>query len=531
MQLRSIKSRLSLVFFSFLLLVVVLGLFSIERLRDFNVISADIRDRWLENTRILGILDDQTSDFRTTEGTHILSSGPAEIIAREKELKDLDQSILKAQSSYWQIRHSVIESDLYAQFSSRWNEYKTVANQVLELSRTKRKAEATVMYMTRSQSAFNVANKALASLISLNVSNAHEAGNRADETYRAALLFMRVAMLVAGMMVAAAVLYIKRSVSVPLLDLATCMRRLAGNETEIDIKGIERRDEIGEMARTVVVFRNNAIDLAVSQRDLALQATMLEKMLEDERRLTALQRNFVSMASHEFRTPLTVIDGHAQRMIKMKDRLGADDIVKRAGKLRGAVLQMTNLIDNLLNSSRLLDGDSGINFQSSKIDLAMLLREVCQSHREIAPGAQIKEELGEVPLFVIGDPKLLYLVFSNILSNAIKYSPSGSLINIAAHIESAEVVISVQDRGMGIPEKDLERLFERYYRSSNVSSIAGTGVGLHLVKMVVELHGGEIEVESREGEGASFIVRLPINTSQQAESERPISLRATVGKN
>jgi signal transduction histidine kinase len=510
MQMSSIKSRLSLVFSGFLLLVFVLGFLCVERLSDYNAVSADIRDRWLQNTRILGVLDDQTSDFRTVEGSHIFSLGLSEIMAREKELKDLDRTILKARSSYERIPHSAREADLYARFSAGWNEYKIISGRVLNLSRARHKAAAATMYMTTSRSAFNAANQILADLIDLNVTNAHEASKRADTTYRAALVLMCIAMFVAGLMIAAAVFYIRRSVSAPLGVLVTCMRRLAGNETDIEIKGTERRDEIGEMARTVVVFRNNAVDLALSQHELALQASMLEKMLEDERRLTALQRNFVSMASHEFRTPLTIIDGHAQRMIKMKDRLGADDIVQRAGKLRGAVLQMTNLIDNLLNSSRLLDGDAGINFHPMRIDLALLLREVCQSYHEIAPGAQIQNDSGEKPLLVFGDSKLLYLVFGNILSNAIKYSPSGSLINISTACESEKVSVSVQDRGIGIPEKDLEQLFERYYRGSNVSSIAGTGVGLHLVKMVVELHGGGIEVESKEGEWSRFTVMLPI---------------------
>jgi len=511
MQMSSIKSRLSLVFFGFLLLVFVLGCLSVERLSDYNAVSADIRDRWLQNTRILGVLDDQTSDFRTVEGSHIFSSGQAEITARENELKGLDRIISKARSSYERIPHSAMEADLYARFSAGWTRYRIVSSHVLNLSRAKRKREAAAMYMTTSRSAFNAANSVLADLINLNVANAHEAGRRADTTYRAALVLIGSAMFFAGLMVAAAILYIRRSVSAPLGVLVRCMRCLADNETNIEIQGTERRDEIGEMARTVVVFRNNAVDLALSRHELALQASMLEKMLEDERRLAALQRNFVSMASHEFRTPLTIIDGHAQRMIKMKDRLGADDIAHRAGKLRGAVLQMTNLIDNLLNSSRLLDGDTGINFHPEKIDLAVLLHEISQSHREIAHGAQIHDDLGVQPLMMFGDPNLLNLVFSNILSNAIKYSPSGGLIDVAAGIESGKIFVFVQDNGIGIPERDLGRLFERYFRGSNVSSIAGTGVGLHLAKIVVELHGGDIEIDSREGEGSRFTVRLPIN--------------------
>ena len=97
------------------------------------------------------------------------------------------------------------------------------------------------------------------------------------------------------------------------------MRRLAANDTEIEIPETERQDEIGEMARATVVFRNNAIELVRSQRTLARQAAMLEEQLANEQRLALLQRNFVSMASHEFRTPMTIIDGHARRLIKVKE--------------------------------------------------------------------------------------------------------------------------------------------------------------------------------------------------------------------
>ncbi len=117
-------------------------------------------------------------------------------------------------------------------------------------------------------------------------------------------------------MVVAALVHISRSISAPLLHLADRMRRLAANNTDIDISETERRDEIGEMAQATVVFRNNAIELMRSQRMLARQAAMLEEQLAQEQRLALAQRNFVSMASHEFRTPLTIIDGHARRLDK-----------------------------------------------------------------------------------------------------------------------------------------------------------------------------------------------------------------------
>jgi signal transduction histidine kinase len=315
-------------------------------------------------------------------------------------------------------------------------------------------------------------------------------------------------------MVAAALLYISRSISAPLLRLADRMHRLAVNDTDIDIPATERRDEIGEMARAAVVFRNNAIELMHSQRVLAQQASVLEQKLAQEQRLALLQRNFVSMASHEFRTPLTIIDGHAQRLIKMKDRIQADEIGERAGKLRSAVLRMTNLIENLLNSSRLFEGGAGLSFEPEELDIASLLREVCQLHREIAPGSHIVERFGGDPLRMVGDPKLLLQLFSNLLGNAVKYSSSGAPIEVEVRAEGDQVAIRVEDHGIGIPEKDIERLFERYHRGSNVSGIVGTGVGLYLVKMVIELHGGEIAVESVEGQGSCFTVRLPRKVSQ-----------------
>src|SRR5262249_57094268 len=106
------------------------------------------------------------------------------------------------------------------------------------------------------------------------------------------------------------------------------------------------------------------------------------------------------------------------------------------------------------------------------------------------------------PLQMVGDPRLLFHVFSNLLSNAVKYSPGGGAIEVAAEVVADEVVVVIADRGIGIPAGDLDRLFQRYHRGSNVSGIVGTGVGLYLVEMVVDLHGGRIEGESEEGAGA-----------------------------
>jgi signal transduction histidine kinase len=509
---QSIRYHLAGVFLVFFLLVCILGSFSIWRLSNFNRLSANVAEVWLPTTRVLGDLNNFTSDFRAIEGSNLLSTEPTETAATEKDMAELDRSIAQAERGFEKIAHDVAENDLYDRFRAHWTDYRTIVNQMLVLSRGNRKAEALAIYGGGSRVAYNAASDTLGQLTDQAVESAQVASDRLAVAYGQAFWLILFAVAIAGLLVVAALFHISRSISGPLLHLADRMRRLAANDTEIDVPETERVDEIGEMAQATLVFRDNALELMRSQRMLARQAAMLAEQLAQEQRLALQQRNFVSMASHEFRTPMTVIDGHAQRLIKLKDSVSAAEIGERAGKVRSAVLRMTQLIDNLLNASRLIDGGvggGGQYFRPTEMDMAALLQEVCQLHREMVPGAHIAERIATAPMPMVGDAKLLFQVFSNILSNAIKYSPDGGVIAVDAAPAADEVIVAVADHGIGIPATDLDRLFERYHRGSNVSGIVGTGVGLYLVKMVVDMHGGAVTVESKEGEGSRFTIRLP----------------------
>jgi signal transduction histidine kinase len=508
-QPQSIRYHLAGVFLAFFLLVCVLGTFSIWRLSNFNRQSADVAEVWLPTTRVLGDLNNYTSDFRAIEGSNLLSSEPADVTATEQQMTELDRSIAKAERGFEKIPHDAAENELYDRFKARWNDYRKIVNQMLVLSRGNRKAEAIAIYSGASRSAYNAASDTLGQLTDQAVASAQAASDRLAVAYQYAFWLIVLAVVIAAILVVAALVHISRSISAPLLQLAGRMRRLAKNDTDTDIPETGRLDEIGEMAAATVVFRNNAIELMRSQRTLARQATMLAEQLAQEQRLALQQRNFVSMASHEFRTPLTVIDGHARRLIKLKDAMAPNEIGERAGKVRSAVLRLTHLIDNLLNSSRLMDGGAAHYFHPDAFDMAALLQEVCQLHREMVPGAGLVKRIATAPMRMVGDPKLLFQAFSNLLSNAIKYSPDGGAIVVDADSDADEIVVAIADHGIGIPAADLDRLFERYHRGSNVSGIVGTGVGLYLVKMAVDLHGGRVEVTSREGEGSRFVIRLP----------------------
>jgi signal transduction histidine kinase len=521
-QPQSIRSHLAAVFLLFFALVVILGAFSIWRLSNFDALSADVAEVWLPTTRALGDLNNYTSDFRAFEGSELLSSDPAEAAATEQQMAVLDRTIADSEREFERIRHDVAEDRLYAQFTTHWNAYRAIVNQMLVLARGDRKAEALQIYGSSSRAAYNAASDTLGQLTDQAVASAQTASDRLAVAYRHAFWLILLAIVIAAVLVVVALIHISRSISVPLLDLADRMRRLAANDTATEIPGTDRRDEIGAMAQATVVFRNNAIALMHSQDMLARQAALLEEQLANEQRLALLQRNFVSMASHEFRTPLTVIDGHARRLDKIRDAVKPVEIGERAGKIRSAVLRMTHLIDNLLNSSRLIDGGAALYFRPAEMDMTALMQEVCQLHREMVPGAQIAEQLPGAPLPLVGDAKLLFQVVSNLLSNAVKYSPGGGAIEVEARGTPDEVIVTIADRGIGIPHDDLDRLFERYHRGSNVSGIVGTGVGLYLVKLAVELHHGRVEVESKEGAGSRFTVRLPRRPAAAIANWSPI---------
>jgi two-component system, OmpR family, sensor kinase len=504
----SIRTYLAIGSFFFFLIVFLLGIFSIASLRYVNALDVGIRTVWLPSTTFVGDLNNFTSDFPAAERAALLASNPAEVAARAAEMGNLDQAIARAQESYERIRHSAPEAALYAQLSAKWRTYRRIVEQELALLRANRKAEAIALYRANSQAAYNGASDTLGLLTNRTIAGARAASTRAENAFDESQMLILIAMAFAGLLMAAAVTLIKRRISNPLLNLSASIRRLAANEMDIEISSTTRLDEIGEIARAVVVFRDNAIDLATSRRGLAQQARMLEEKLAEEQRLALLQRNFVSMASHEFRTPLTSIDAHAQRLLKIRDRATDDEFSERIVKIRRAVLRLTNLIANLIETSRMDEDNAELYFHPAEMDLRAVLNEACQFHQEIAP-RQIVAQYGSQPLTLVADAKLLFQVFSNLLSNAIKYSPSEKPVEISASADPGGITVAVQDHGIGIPGNDIPHLFQRFYRGTNAASTVGTGIGLFFVKTVVELHGGETSVASTEGLGTCFSIHLP----------------------
>ena len=249
-QPHSIRFHLTAVFLVFFLLVVVLGLFSIWRLSNFNRLSADVAELWLPNTRVLGDLNNFTSDFRAIEGSNLLSSDSSETAATEKQMADLDRSIADAERGFERIRHDAAEGELYDRFKQRWTDYRKIVNQMLALSRSNRKDEALAIYGGASRAAYDAASDALGQLTDHAAANAQAASDRLGVAYRQAFWLIMLGIAIAGIMVVAALVHIRRSISDPLLHLADRMRQLAANNTDDRYSGDrtagrDRRDGAG----------------------------------------------------------------------------------------------------------------------------------------------------------------------------------------------------------------------------------------------------------------------------------------------
>jgi signal transduction histidine kinase len=237
------------------------------------------------------------------------------------------------------------------------------------------------------------------------------------------------------------------------------------------------------------------------------QAEVIRVALERERAAAKQQRDFVGMVSHEFRTPLAIIDSAAE-ILGGPYQINERQRAKRIKMIRDSVRRLNDLVDSVLDFTR-IDGGA-LKFQPESIDLSALLRAVVERVEAMRSACRVALSLPGEPLVVFGDPKLLDHVFANLIDNAIKYSPGKS--HVFVNLEPAArggARIVVADQGVGVPEDEIPKLFDRFYRASTASGIHGTGIGLYIVDQFLRLHGGRATLESKVGQGSTFKVYLP----------------------
>lgn len=260
---------------------------------------------------------------------------------------------------------------------------------------------------------------------------------------------------------------------------------------------------------------NNQLEEKVESRTKELQNTLaaleiskedLTKALSKEKELSDLKSRFVSMASHEFRTPLSTILSSASLVAKYVEADEQEKRNKHIHRIKSSVNNLTNLLNEFLSIGKIEDGKiTANNFDFNVRELITLL---CSEMEGIAKNNQQFVYAHSGDEMIHADPSLLRNVLTNLFSNAIKFSPEGSKIEVTTAVQVDKILLTVKDNGMGISAEDQEHLFERFFRGTNVTNIQGTGLGLHIVGKYIEIMDGYIEFESKLEKGTKFTITL-----------------------
>jgi two-component system sensor histidine kinase SenX3 len=289
-----------------------------------------------------------------------------------------------------------------------------------------------------------------------------------------------------------------RITSPELVALIRVVRRTQQTHTgKIEIP----RGPIGEGLRELTV---RAIYLA----DIDNIVVLLSDESEAER-VHEVRRDFVANISHELKTPIGALSLLSEAVLSASDDPAS--VVKFASRMQLEAKRLTDLVQEIINLSRLQDSDP-LQIASENVVLE-LINEAVDLVKTTSEAKGISLSISEIPnVTVLGDGDQLIMAIHNLLENAINYSPNNTNVSISSSIEDDIIEIVVTDQGIGIPESELDRIFERFYRVDPARSreTGGTGLGLSIVKHVASKHGGEIKVWSSPNVGSSFALRLPI---------------------
>ncbi|MBD2566673.1 PAS domain S-box protein [Anabaena lutea] len=231
--------------------------------------------------------------------------------------------------------------------------------------------------------------------------------------------------------------------------------------------------------------------------------------LETEKELNELKSRFISMTSHEFRTPLSTILSSSELLEHYSHKWTHEKQLTHLHRIQAAVNRMTEMLNDILVIGK---GEAGkLEYRPLLFDLVKYCRQLVEEVRLNLKSQHLvnfSSQYQSISCYM--DEKLLGHILSNLLSNALKYSPDGSLVNFNLSCQEGQAVFEIQDQGIGIPEEDMPRLFESFHRARNVGNILGTGLGLAIVKKCVDIHQGTINVNTLLGVGSNFIVTLPL---------------------
>ncbi|HMP87099.1 MAG TPA: PAS domain-containing sensor histidine kinase, partial [Lacibacter sp.] len=287
------------------------------------------------------------------------------------------------------------------------------------------------------------------------------------------------------------------------------------SERKANEQAIIRQKE--EMARVNAKMKqlNELLEFKVAERTQMLQETLKEleqsrdnltHALEKEKQLNDMKSRFVSMASHEFRTPLSTILSSITLLSKYITTEDQPKREKHIDRIKASVTNLTDILNEFLSLGRIEDGK--VEPKWTEFSLPELVQSVIRQMEPLRKNGQHLRHEHAGSSHLVLDPGLLKNVFINLISNALKFSPEKAVISIHTDIQNDDIVIRVKDQGLGISQEDQQHLFERFFRGANVTNIQGTGLGLHIVSRYVQLMNGSISCSSELEQGTEFTVRF-----------------------
>jgi len=262
---------------------------------------------------------------------------------------------------------------------------------------------------------------------------------------------------------------------------------------------------------------NAELEAKVAERTLILREALqrleesqkeLNEMLQREKELSEIKSRFVSMASHEFRTPLSTVLSSASLLSKYTSGDDQDKRTRHIDKIRGAVNHLNDILEDFLSLGKLDEGK--VQSHSSEFNLEEFLHDLVDETKGLLKKDQHIDFTYSGDKQVCSDKKMLKNILMNLITNAIKFSPDDGTLTILADVNDSNGIISVSDNGIGIPKADLEHIFTSFYRAANAVNIQGTGLGLHIVKRFTELMGGSVDIKSELDKGTTVAITIPV---------------------
>lgn len=253
--------------------------------------------------------------------------------------------------------------------------------------------------------------------------------------------------------------------------------------------------------------KNRTLILEEAVDELQKTKEDLRQALEKEKDLNELKSRFVSMASHEFRTPLTTMLSSLSLVTKYGEQKDTENQLKHVGKIKTSINNLTDILNDFLSVSKLEEGKienlpEGLNLKNFINEIISDMLGMAQNNQQISLSYSGNE-------YVVLDKKLVKSILFNLISNALKFSPNGGTVEVIVKVQNSSLRISVKDSGIGIPKEDQEHLFERFFRGNNATHIQGTGLGLAIVARYAELMNASLDFESKENKGTTFTIIIP----------------------